>query len=144
MSIKVFQHNKNHWLGVKLLFHSSDKECFVRYDNLPIPVISEDDSKKVFAKWNCDDLRRKIKKLTGFGGEMKKAEFLRLTEVNSKSYYSFMKLKGCCKGITNQTFLASHQFFEKHELKSKTPKGVATRKIAKQKTPTNPISTSVG
>jgi len=119
MSKSGFQHNSNHFLGVKTLCYSWEKTVELCHDNLPVPMVENEDKTSTEAKWNCDDLRRKINKLTGFKGEMSKAEFLRQTGVNSKSYYSFMKLKGCCKGITNNTFLATHRFFQKHESKEK-------------------------
>jgi len=85
------------------------------------------------AKWNCDELRRKINKLTSHGGDMNKAELLRNLQVNSNSFYRFMKMKGCCSGVQNGTFEASHHFFELYEAKKRTEKPTHKAAAAKAK-----------
>lgn len=80
---------------------------------------SEDDEDGYLTfDWNCDQVRRKINTFIE-SGEMKVTQFQKEIGANSKSYGSFMKMKGPMKGIDNSTMSGAYRFFKKREKEGK-------------------------
>jgi hypothetical protein len=92
----------------------------------------EDEDGYLTFDWNCDQVRRKINTFIE-SGEMKVTQFQKEIGVNSKSYGSFMKMKGPNKGIDNSTMSQAYRFFKKREKEGiampKKRKTAATEKI---------------
>ncbi|KAE9119786.1 hypothetical protein PF007_g8416 [Phytophthora fragariae] len=61
-----------------------------------------DEENPQWAKWNCQQIRTKIRNFLGTK-EMMQTAFLKLCDINSNSYYRFMNLKGPFGGCDNQT-----------------------------------------
>lgn len=104
--------------------------------NKPEPVKSDaEDSEEEFdednpewAKWDCDQIRRKIRAFLR-KDEMTQTAWLRQCDINSNSYYRFMKLKGPYSGNDNQTFEFASIFFYRRE------RDAAKKKLAEKSKP---------
>eukprot|EP01083_Nonionella_stella_P317754 1158435_1 len=83
-------------------------------------------------KWNCNQIRNKIRKLLSTPG-FKITHWLRELDINSNSYQRYMKLKGKWNNTSNQTFCSAHGYFMKQEELKKKEKAKEKNKSAKQK-----------
>ncbi|OWY99570.1 hypothetical protein PHMEG_00029405, partial [Phytophthora megakarya] len=99
-----------------------------------------DEDNPEWAKWNCNQIRNKIRRFLGTK-EMTQTAFLKLIDVNSNSYRRFMSYSGPDTGNGNYTFEGASIFFyrleqkekeEKAKLKAMTPKD-RKRKATEQK-----------
>jgi hypothetical protein len=63
---------------------------------------------------SCDQVRSKINRFIDNGG-MRPGEFIKTLDVNSKSYYTFMKYKGPSKGSNSNIYRLAYRFFKKRE-----------------------------
>ncbi|GMF33321.1 unnamed protein product [Phytophthora lilii] len=93
-----------------------------------IEILGRDESEEEFdeenpewAKWNCNQIRTKIRNFLGTK-EMTQAAFLKLCSINSNSFYRFMNLKGPYSGCDNQTYEGAAIFFYRREKKQKEEK----------------------
>eukprot|EP01083_Nonionella_stella_P287441 978423_1 len=105
------------------LTEPSDDESDSEYDN----YLDENDP-----KWNCNQIRTKIRKLLTTPG-FKITHWLRELDINSNSYQRYMKLKGKWNNTSNQTFSAAHRYFMKQEKLKKKAKAKEKNKSSKQK-----------
>ncbi|EGZ18986.1 hypothetical protein PHYSODRAFT_332706 [Phytophthora sojae] len=90
---------------------------------IEIPVNDDNESEEEFdeenpewAKWNCQQIRTKIRNFLGTK-EMTQTAFLKQCDINSNSYYRFMNLKGPYGGCDNQTYEFAAIFFYRREKK---------------------------
>ncbi|KAK1943171.1 hypothetical protein P3T76_005808 [Phytophthora citrophthora] len=94
---------------------------------LEIPATEEESEEEFdedypeWAKWNCDQIRTKIRNFLGTK-EMAQTAFLKLCDINSNSYYRFMNLKGPYSGSENQTYEGAAIFFYRREKTEKEEK----------------------
>jgi hypothetical protein len=101
-----------------------------------VPVVhddDEDDEDDEKAKWNCNQIRTKLRKHFESGKGVQ-SHWLKENHVNSNSYGRFMKLKGPWGGADNGTFWAANRFFKKLERQeAKRPAGEKKRKREEEK-----------
>ncbi|KAE8348694.1 hypothetical protein BDV28DRAFT_142936 [Aspergillus coremiiformis] len=93
--------------------------------------IDEDDPRLEVFKWDCNQIRRRIKNFID-SKEMKIGEFQKVLGVSSKSYNDFLKMSGQMKGSGSNTYASAHRFFHKRELQGiKAPRKKPISKQAK-------------
>ncbi|KAE9357929.1 hypothetical protein PF008_g2913 [Phytophthora fragariae] len=80
-----------------------------------------DEENPQWAKWNCQQIRTKIRNFLGTK-EMMQTAFLKLCDINSNSYYRFMNLKGPFGGCDNQTDEGAAIFFYRRKKKQEEEK----------------------
>ncbi|KAE8886285.1 hypothetical protein PF005_g6098 [Phytophthora fragariae] len=80
-----------------------------------------DEENPQWAKWNCQQIRTKIRNFLGTK-EMMQTAFLKLCDINSNSYYRFMNLKGPFGGCDNQTYEGAAIFFYRRKKKQEEEK----------------------
>jgi hypothetical protein len=80
-----------------------------------------DEDNPEWAKWNCNQIRTKIRNFLGTK-EMTQTAWLKLCNINSNSYYRFMNLKGPYSGSDNQTYEFGAIFFYRREKRLKEEK----------------------
>ncbi|RLN97452.1 hypothetical protein BBJ28_00014690 [Nothophytophthora sp. Chile5] len=104
-----------------------------------IQLEGEEDSEEEFdednpewAKWNCNQIRSRIRKFLGTK-EMTQTAFLKLINANSNSYYRFMNLKGPYSGNMNQTYEGAAIFFYRRERDAKKEKEAMEKTNRKRK-----------
>lgn len=83
-------------------------------------------------KWNCNQIRTKIRKLLETPG-FKITHWLKELDINSNSYQRYMKLKGKWNNTSNQTYEAAYRYFKKQEKLGKKKKAKDKTKSAKQR-----------
>ncbi|KAG7382298.1 hypothetical protein PHYBOEH_010538 [Phytophthora boehmeriae] len=92
-----------------------------------------DEDNPEWAKWNCNQIRTKIRNFIGTK-EMTQSAFLKLCDINSNSYYRFMNLKGPYSGADNQTYEGAAIFFyhrERDEKKKKAEQKAANAAMSR-------------
>jgi hypothetical protein len=75
-------------------------------------------------KYDCDQLRRKIKTFLA-SGKMTQTAFLKETNVNSNSFRRFMSYKGPFTGCNNGMYSSGNKFFAKLEATKKKEAGAS-------------------
>ncbi|KAJ1716312.1 hypothetical protein NYO67_1576 [Aspergillus flavus] len=111
---------------------SPDKSTQSMVSTAPEEVeeIDDEDPPLDILKWNCTQVRRKIKNFIE-SKEMKIGEFQEAIGVSSRSYNTFLKMTGE-KGSESNTYFHAHRFFLKRELQGiKEPKKKPASKQAK-------------
>ncbi|KAB8079732.1 hypothetical protein BDV29DRAFT_164248 [Aspergillus leporis] len=100
--------------------------------------IVEDDPRLDNYKWDCGQIRRKIRSLIN-SKEMKACDFQREIDTSSRAYYDFLKQSGRMAGAGSNVYHNAHRFFMMRELqgikrprKPKTP-GTKTAKSVDEK-----------
>lgn len=79
-----------------------------------VSTIDIDESAPFHIRWDCNQLRRRIKTYVT-NGDLNQTQLQNKLGVSPNSYRSFMNAKGPQGGIESNTFAAAHLFFAKRE-----------------------------